>query len=161
MARPWLPVEQQTTPGVPGGKAASAFIAPRSLKAPIGCVVSSLSSISCPRPGICDGTNGVPSACPRIAAAAASTSASVSRSVGILHRPQELLRPLFLRIGKELLRRGLFFDLAFVEKADAIRNVAGKAHLMPYHQHGQVMFCHQLGDDLAMLMVTHQMGFAR
>ena len=42
-ARPWLPVEQQVTPGVPGGRRATALRAPRSLKAPIGWASSSFS----------------------------------------------------------------------------------------------------------------------
>ena len=71
-ARPWLPVEQQVTPGVPGGRRATALRAPRSLKAPIGWAVSSLSRRSGAR---AEGTRGVRMMPPAMVRRAARMSA--------------------------------------------------------------------------------------
>ena len=79
-ARPWLPVEQQTTPAVSGASAATAFAAPRSLNAPTGCMLSSFSSTSPPatRARCGEGRSGVRTAIPAMARRAARMSASVT-----------------------------------------------------------------------------------
>src|SRR3978361_1952454 len=45
----WLPPELRTTPSVPSGSRATAFVAPRNLKLPVRCRHSGLSQISRPQ----------------------------------------------------------------------------------------------------------------
>ncbi len=84
MARPWLPVEAQTTPLMRSSRArsVSAFAAPRILKAPVGWTVSSFSRTSCSSraDNASERTVGVRSASAPIAWRAAKTLASVRRS---------------------------------------------------------------------------------
>src|SRR3954453_9031350 len=48
---------------------------------------------------------------------------------------EELLGPGLLRLGKDLLRRALLQDHAFVEEADPVSDVTGEAHLVGGDQH--------------------------
>src|SRR5690606_39829578 len=68
---------QQATPLAVSGRENTAFAAPRNLKAPVGCMFSSLSSTS--QPGhAADGINGVRTTVEAILRRAAITSASSS-----------------------------------------------------------------------------------
>jgi hypothetical protein len=53
--------------------------------------------------------------------------------------------------GLVVLFAGWFLDPATVEKADAVRDIAGKAHLVSDHEHRQVVLGHEASDHVCHL----------
>src|SRR5574337_2154703 len=62
-------------------------------------------------------------------------------------RIEELARAWLGRRGKDAVGRALLDDAALVEEADAVRNLARKAHLVGDEQHGEVVLVSEAADE--------------
>lgn len=57
--------------------------------------------------------------------------------IGLKILGQESFGPLMVRITEDLFRSSIFDYSAFIHKDDSVGNIAGKAHFMSYHHHGE------------------------